>query len=456
MLTLFNTRSNRLEKFEPPFEQIGIYTCGPTVYNIAHIGNLRTFFWSDFIVGIIDYLYGKRVHAIMNITDIDDKILSKLPTQSLEELLNYTQYYTKLFFEDLNQLAITRYNNHHHLVTDNIKNIETMIKSLMEKDYAYRTSDQSIYFDTTKIKQYPFPNYKKENISDSYESSRKIIKSDHLKDKARDFVLWKVKDNEFIDWDIEMGKGRPGWHIECSAISSFHLPNVTLHLGGEDLIFPHHTCEILQSETYDSKKFGQYWSHIGFLNIKGDKMSKSIGNVLYLKDVKENYFLLRFYFFTKHYRSLFDFTLDDMLKHKIHFLSIHHLYSKLKIGIMTYNNSKELVENIFQKIMDHVLLDFNTPGAIKVLIQFVNKYIGKQLSIVQSEEIINQLDKVNSLFKILDQKLLDIPIEIIEQLKQREIHRKEKQYDLADQIRQKLTKEYNIEDYNHGVSIIHI
>ena len=200
MLTLFNTRSNSLDLFNPKFEEIGIYTCGPTVYNLAHIGNLKTFFWSDFIVSVIEYLYPTRVKAIMNITDIDDKILSRLSEQTLDELLKYTKYYTQKFFEDMTSLNITRYHNNYHTVTDNIIQMEQFINKLIENNYAYQVPSGSIYFDSSKIDQYPFPTIKKEHINSDYEG-RKIIREQGIKD-SKDFILWKVKDNEYISWKM--------------------------------------------------------------------------------------------------------------------------------------------------------------------------------------------------------------------------------------------------------------
>ena len=456
MLTLFNTRSNSLDLFNPKFEEIGIYTCGPTVYNLAHIGNLKTFFWSDFIVSVIEYLYPNRVKAIMNITDIDDKILSRLSEQTLDELLKYTKYYTQKFFEDMTSLNITRYHNNYHTVTDNIIQMEQFINKLIENNYAYQVPSGSIYFDSSKIDQYPFPTIKKEHINSDYEG-RKIIREQGIKD-SKDFTLWKVKDNEYISWKMPtLSMGRCGWHLECSCIALTYLSNVTIHVGGEDLKMPHHTCEILQSEAHDnSKQFGKYWSHIGFLNINQEKMSKSIGNVLYLKDINENKFLLRYYFFTKHYRNLFEFALDDMSSHKVHFLTIHNLYSKLKHETIRYsnNNNKCQIDNVFETIMKYVLNDFNTPDAIKELIKFVNKYVGNQVSKEQADEIINQLDKINNIFKLIDKDLVAIPIEILEKLKQREIFRQAKQYMDADNIRKEIPDNYAINDYNHGVSII--
>lgn len=456
MLRIYNTRTNKIDQFEPN-DLIGIYTCGPTVYNRVHIGNIRTFFWSDFIVGFLEYLYPKQVLAIMNITDIDDKILKRLPEQTIKELLNFTKEYTDKFFLDMSKMSIMRYHNHYHKVTDNIENIQEIILKLLDKGFAYRNNiDGSIYFDSSKIKDYPFPLFKKESRDISeFENNRNIIRNSGVKD-PRDFVLWKVKDNEFIDWDANIGKGRPGWHIECSAIALNHLPNVTIHIGGEDLKFPHHTCEILQSESYDEEKmFGKYWMHIGFLNFNGDKMSKSIGNILYLEDIKENPFLIRYYLFTKHYRKFADFNIDDMLTYKINFINLHIFYNKLKLGLIKYVvDEKYHHDDIFNEMKQNILNDFDTPTAIKKLNSFIDFWLNKHISLKQRNEFIDMLDKMNLLFKIIDNDLINIDNEIMEKLKLKEKYRSDKNFEISDNIRNELKKSYIVEDYHNGVSII--
>ena len=264
-LEIYNTRTNKIEKLIFDEDEIGIYTCGPTVYDKVHIGNIKTIFWSDFISSVIEYYYPDKVKSIINITDIDDKIINRLDNKTITDLILYTNKYTDLFLKDLNNLSITRYNNKHYKVTEHINEIINMINDLKEKEYAYEVDDGSIYFDSSKVIEYPFPAFKKDDIHD-YDNERNIIRNENIKDN-KDFILWKCKDEGDIYWHNDnIKKGRPGWHIECSAIASKQLENVTIHIGGEDLKFPHHTCEILQSESFNpTKVFGKHWIHIGFL-----------------------------------------------------------------------------------------------------------------------------------------------------------------------------------------------
>lgn len=465
-LRIFNTRSNSVEPFSLPEDgtMCSIYTCGPTVYAVPHIGNLKTFFWSDFVVGLLDHLYPGQVSAIMNITDVDDKILNKLEEPTLEAMLKMTRYYTDCFKSDLASLAITRYHDNMHTVTDNMESIYELIQSLMDKGFAYQTSDGNIYFDSSKVEEYPFPRFRKETITSDYESDRVILRSSEIRD-PKDFVLWKCRDEAFdqhgskaecIYWNAPFCRGRPGWHTECSAISSRHLDNVWVHMGGEDLCFPHHTCEILQSESHDpSKIFGKYWIHMGFLNLDGDKMSKSIGNILRLEHIPDNRYLLRWYWFTKSYRRTFDFTLEEMRSHTQAFLNFHLLYNKLRLGIVQY---PEVVNDVYSpEIFDHlmtfVLDDLDTPRAILELNKWIQRWLHKGMTPITSETILSEMEKINRLFKILDPELLEIPEEILERVREREVYRRKKEFETSDRIRNELSG-YRLEDDPFGVSVI--
>ncbi len=458
-LEVYNTRTNKIEKLVLQDEIIGIYTCGPTVYDKVHIGNIKTIFWSDFISSIIEYYYPDKVKSIINITDIDDKIINRLENKTIENLLKYTNKYTELFFKDLNNLSIIRYNNNHYKVTEHIEEIKKMINKLKEEDYAYELLDGSIYFDSSKVKEYPFPNHKKENIIE-YENDRNIIRNENIKDN-KDFILWKCKDEGDIYWhDENIKKGRPGWHIECSAISTKQLENVTIHIGGEDLKFPHHTCEILQSESYDpTKVFGKYWIHIGFLNFNGDKMSKSLGNIIRLEDIKINKFLLRYYLFQKYYRKNNDFDLSEIEQYKIQFLNLHKLYSRVNIILKDsiINNyvdiNSELI--IFDKMLKNINNDFDTKLALIELDKYVSKYLYKELTNIDAYVIRYEIDKMNKLFKILDKDIFTIPDFITELINKRKEAKDNKNYLLSDNIRKEIKEEgYILEDSKIGEIII--
>lgn len=482
-LKLFNTRTNKLDTINLDNDYIGIYTCGPTVYDRVHIGNLKTIFWSDFFTSFLEVLYPNKVHSIINITDIDDKIISRLKKQTYQELIDYTSNYTSLFINDLNQLQITRFNDKHHKVTDNLDEIKNMIGKLQKDGFTYYDSQGSIYFDSSKINKYPFPTIKKEDIID-FDNDREIIRDKLIKDN-KDFALWKCKHNEEIFWEYKdihnkpsvdevittsnifscsdqvvsstsISKGRPGWHIECSAIANKHLENVTFHLGGEDLKFPHHTCEIIQSESYDSSKvFGKYWLHIGFLNVNGDKMSKSIGNVLKLDDINVNKYLLRYYLFQKHYRKQNDFTFEEIQSYKIPFLNIHKLYNKLKIGIHEYSendNTKNLY--IFDDLIKTISNDLDTKGASNLLNKYVNIWLKNKVSENDRNIVLEELDKVNNLFKFIDPSIIDIPKQIVDVMNERNQCKIDKNFQIGDRLRDFVIDSGYIYEDNINSSII--
>lgn len=456
-MKLFNTRTNTIEDIIIDDEFIGVYTCGPTVYDRVHIGNLKTMFWSDFFVSFLEFLYPNKVKGIINITDIDDKIISRLDNKTKEELSKYTQSYTKLFLNDLKALIITRYHNNYHTVTDNLESIYEMIEKLKNENYAYELKNGSIYFDSSKVDNYPFPNYKKENYLE-FDNERNIIRDDGVKD-YKDFILWKCKENEQIKWETSsIISGRPGWHIECSAIANKHLQQVTFHIGGEDLKFPHHTCEILQSESYNPNKiFGRYWLHIGFLNFNGDKMSKSIGNILTLDNLNINKYLLRYYLFHKNYRKQNDFSLDEINTYKIPFLNLHKLYNKVYSGLTVYNlnNAEQNELLIFDEIINNISNDLDTKTCLNIVNKYVITWLKKQISFNDSKIIIQELDKINQLFKILDPDILHIPDDIKEIINERIISKNNKNYSYADKLRNDIVnKGFLIEDYKDHYIII--
>ncbi len=369
MLKIYNSKTKTIDVFEHPIENVlNIYTCGPTVYSRPHLGNLKTFLMSDFFVQVFK-AFNYNVNAIMNITDIDDKIINRLEEQTYENLINFTKNFTDLFLEDLKKLGIKNYTNLNIFkVTDHINEITDFISKLLELNFAYVISDGSIYFDSSKVEKYPFPEYQK---TENNLSKRNIIRSTEVR-SPNDFILWKVKDEKLKFQGLNFASGRPGWHIECSAICKKQLNSVDIHMGGEDLKFPHHTCEILQSESISDKIFGKLWIHMGFLDFKGEKMSKSIGNVLKLDDFSENYFLLRMYFLSKSYRANFDFNINEIEVFKMDFVNLHMLYSKL------YNKYYTVLENnnidnitIYQEILEILSNDFNSKDALVKINEYV-------------------------------------------------------------------------------------
>ncbi|MEM7819165.1 MAG: cysteine--tRNA ligase, partial [Candidatus Aenigmatarchaeota archaeon] len=283
VLKLFNTLTRKKEVFKPiKKNEVRMYTCGPTVYDFAHIGNFRTYVWQDILKRWLLFK-GFKVKHVMNLTDIDDKTIKGAREQGIS-LREFTEKYIKAFFEDsktLNLLPADVYPR----ATEHIREIVELIKILIEKGYAYKGEDGSIYYDISKFKDYG--KLSKLKIKELKAGAR--VKSDsYTKEEAYDFALWKAWDPEDgeVFFETEIGKGRPGWHIECSAMSMKYLGETfDIHTGGVDLIFPHHENEIAQSEAATGKKFVNYWLHAEHLIVEGRKMSKSLGNFYTLRDL---------------------------------------------------------------------------------------------------------------------------------------------------------------------------
>ena len=455
-LKFYNSRTKQLDLFvHNPNTLINMYTCGPTVYDRVHLGNLKTFLWSDFVVQYLNAI-GYKTNHIMNITDIDDKIISRLPEQTYESLIQYTSYYTQQFLDDISKLGIKNYTKENiHKVTDNTDSMEQMILDLIEKGVAYETPDGSVYFDSTKIIDNPF--YVQNNI-EGYESERNIIRAEGVKN-PRDFVLWKVKTDRTLVWGKKLTKGIFGWHLECSAIVDCKLNKLHISCGGSDLLTSHHMCSICQSEAYKpTQKYGDYWIHFGFLNFKGDKMSKSIGNVKRLEDVKFNYKLLRMYLLSKSYKNTFDYSEEEIELMKRDFINLHLLFNKLNYKLYKEStNSKHNYSGdaeIYNEILRKVSIDFDANGGLKLLIGYVDKFMKVYMSEEYAYKILDQLNKVNKLFNILDENLLEINEETKDLINQREELRKQKQFNKTDEMREELNKTFICEDDNTGFSLI--
>jgi len=286
-LEIYNTLSKKKEIFKPIHgNKVGLYTCGPTVYNYPHIGNYRAYIFADILKRYLKYS-GYEVKHVMNLTDVDDKTIrdSQKENKSLKE---FTEFYTKSFFNDCEMLNIVSADIYTK-ATDYINEMVKIIDNLLEKGYAYKTEDGSVYFDIHKDKEYGKLSHFK--LSDLKENAEGRLKKDNYeKENAGDFVLWKAwseTDGE-VFWQTQLGKGRPGWHIECSAMSMSNLgESFDLHTGGVDNIFPHHENEIAQSECVTGKPFVKYFMHNEHLLINNDKMSKSFGTFYILKDLIE-------------------------------------------------------------------------------------------------------------------------------------------------------------------------
>lgn len=475
-LRFFNSRTNSIDQFihaHDPTQPINIYTCGPTVYDTPHLGNLKTFLWSDFIIQYLKAI-GYRTNHIINITDIDDKILARIPEQTLDSLKSYTQIYINQFIEALGKLGIMAYDvSSIHKVTDNIEQINIMITQLYNQGFAYVVSDGSIYFDIeayelSKSNSNPFAC---NNMTLGYKPTRQIIKSSEIK-SSRDFVLWKATHGDIsniLTWDPPVGipgvkPGRVGWHIECSAIAEHILGKVHIKMGGSDLKSVHHCSEIYQSEVLKpDQTFGNYWLHFGFLNLSGDKMSKSLGNVLKLDELENKYniSLLRLYLLSKSYKYDFDFNPEEIADGsylKTNWINLHLLYNKLDKKFYIPNETTKVSDydfiSLYDKVIQAIGNNFDTNAGLNLLFEYVDR-VGKiHLTESQANIVYNTLKLCNDLFNIIDLKLLDISKETLELVIIREELRKAKQYLQTDNMRIQIQQMYIFEDNKTGFSLI--
>lgn len=449
MLVIYNTLTKKKEEFKSlnPNE-VKMYVCGPTVYDYFHIGNARSFINADFIRRYFEYK-NYKVTFVMNLTDIDDKIIKK----SIEEKKSAKEIaaqYTQAFFDDIKKLKI-KPATYYPKATENITEIITMIQKLIYKNIAYIINGD-VYFDITKDSDYGKLSGKK---LDELEVGARV-EIDERKKNPLDFALWKKAKEGEPYWESPFGKGRPGWHIECSAMSCKYLGDTfDIHAGGSDLIFPHHENEIAQSESANEKPFVNYWIHFGFLNINEEKMSKSLGNFFTAREILEKYSadVIRLFFAQAHYAAPLNFN-DELLE------ATKKGLEKIQNFIFTINDGiKNAIENNndsgfdfvkykseFENAMDD---DFNTPKAVAVIFDFIkdaNKIIAEQLNLTKSfynklkeflqTTLINVLGIASFEEENKSSELVDDLINLL--IKLRLEAKQNKNYKLADQIRDEL------------------
>ncbi len=440
-LKIYNTLKRKKEVFKPIKKgEVGMYVCGPTIYNYVHIGNLRPYVFADILRRYLKYS-GFNVKEVMNLTDVDDKTIrdSQKSGKSLKE---FTKIYEKAFLEDIKAMNI-EIPEVVPKATEHIKEMVAMVKKLLEKGIAYKAED-GIYFSIKKFKDYgKLSKIKAKELKEG--ASERVSKDEYDKENANDFALWKFYDKNDGDvfWETEIGKGRPGWHIECSAMSSKYLgERFDIHTGGVDLIFPHHENEIAQSEASSGKKpFVKYWLHNEWLLVDGKKMSKSLGNFYDLKAIKEKGYSpmdLRYFYLTKHYRQQINFTWENMEASKNSLQRLKNIVTELKDD--KKKNGEYLKE--FEKAIND---DLNMPEALQVLWKLVRdeKAEGKI-------ETIKEMDRVFGL-KLLEKEKIKIPEEVLKLVKEREQARKNKDWKKSDELRDKIKEiGYHVEDTAEG------
>lgn len=473
MIKLFNTLTRKKESFKAISKnKIGLYTCGPTVYWYSHLGNLRTYLFEDILRRMFEY-NGYKIKQMMNITDVEDKIIKKA-IQENKNIYTITKPYTKLFLNDLKKLNIEKAEKYPK-ATSHIKEMINMIKSLIKKGLAYKGKDGSIYFNISKFKNYGKLSQleKRElKIGAGLPANKTGISSDeYKKEDAQDFVLWKTQTDENLKkikavWKSPWGWGRPGWHIECSAMAMEYLGKTfDIHAGAIDLIFPHHENEIAQSEGITGKKFANFWLHGEHLLIDGQKMSKSLGNIFTLKDIENkniNPLVFRYLVLMSHYRSKLNFTWKSLEGAQN---ALNNLTDNLRQT--TYDKRLTTDDKKIQKYKKEFLNaindDLNTPKAIALIWQIISAKGGSasggkdnNLSNSAKKQLILEFDKVLGLGlnKIKPIKIQKIPIKIKKMVKEREVLRRNKQFIPADLLRKKIEElGYNIEDTAFGQNV---
>ena len=455
MLKLFNTLTRKIELFKPLHDaEVGIYTCGPTVYDYIHIGNCRAFVFADLLHRYLEYK-GYKVKHVINLTDVDDKTIKGSQKEGIP-LRKYTEKYAKAFFEDVATLNIKPAFKYPR-ATEHIKEMVKLVKKLLEKGYAYKAKD-GIYYDISK-----FPEYGKLSKIDvsKLKKGARVNVQEYDKQEAADFALWKFWTPEDGDvfWETEIGKGRPGWHLECSAMSMKYLGETfDIHTGGVDLIFPHHENEIAQSEAATGKKFVNYWLHNEFILVNGKKMSKSLGNFFTLRDLLNKGYswrAIRYALLSVHYREQLNISEESLESARSAIERIYDFLLRLKESNSknTNENVEILVNNLlenFEKEMDN---DLNISAALAVIFNFIKEINKLELTKEEAEEVKNAILKLDNVLGLKLEELIQekLPKEIAELIKKREELRKNKQYQEADKIRDELKKKgILLEDTKEG------
>lgn len=464
-MKIYNTLSKKKEEFVPIEEgKVRMYVCGPTVYNLIHIGNARPMIVFDTVRRYMEHK-GYEVNYVSNFTDVDDKIIKKAIEEGVEAEMISTRYIAecKKDMEAMNVKPATT----HPLATNEIGGMLQMIQTLIDKGYAYKAADGTVYYRTRSFKEYGKLSHK--NLDDLQGGNRSLLVSgEEQKEDALDFVLWKPKKDGEPYWESPWCDGRPGWHIECSVMSKKYLGDeIDIHAGGEDLVFPHHENEIAQSEAANGKTFAKYWMHNAFLNIDNRKMSKSAGNFFTVRDISEKYDLqvLRFFMLSAHYRSPLNFSGDLMEAAKNGYerivTCVSNLNYILKNSAAAQMSEEEaaLVKEAdvyaakFDEAMDD---DFNTADAISAifeLVKFANTHADAACSAAFAESLkkeIIQLADICGLIVEKQEELLDSDIEKL--IEERQAARKGKNFARADEIRDELlNKGIILEDTREGV-----
>ena len=464
-MKIYNTLSKRKEEFVPIEEgKVRMYVCGPTVYNLIHIGNARPMIVFDTVRRYMEHK-GYQVNYVSNFTDVDDKIIKAANEEGVDPSVISERYIDECK-KDMKAMHVKPATTHPK-ATEEIDGMLDMISTLIEKGHAYVAKDGTVYFRTRSFSQYGKLSHK--NLDDLQGGNRSLlVNGEDQKEDSLDFVLWKPKKEGEPYWESPWCQGRPGWHIECSVMSKKYLgEQIDIHAGGEDLVFPHHENEIAQSEAANDKEFSKYWMHNAFLNIDNKKMSKSLGNFFTVRDISEKYDLqvLRFFMLSAHYRSPLNFSADLMEAAKNGLDRIITGVDNIKYSMGVTKKAamddaeRELLNQArayvtkFDEAMDD---DFNTADAISAIFELI-KFANNNANADKSKEFLQALlDEVKLLCDICglevdkQEEILDSDIEAL--IEERQAARKAKNFARADEIRDELTaRGIVLEDTREGV-----
>ena len=450
-MKIFNTLTRRKEEFVPLEPgKVKMYVCGPTVYNFIHIGNARPMIIFDTVRRYFEYK-GYDVNYVSNFTDVDDKIIKKAIEEGVDADTSSQRYIAecKKDMADMNVKPATT----HPQATQEIGGMLEMIQTLIDKGHAYVAADGTVYFRTKSFKGYGKLSHK--NLDEMMSGFRELkVTGEENKEDPSDFVLWKPKKEGEPYWESPWCQGRPGWHIECSVMSKKYLgEQIDIHAGGEDLIFPHHENEIAQSEAANGKTFANYWMHNGFLNIDNKKMSKSLGNFFTVREIGEKYDLqvLRFFMLSAHYRSPINFSAELMEASKNGLERIitcaerlKELLNKVSGDALTEEEqeNKKNVDELVAKYAAAMDDDFNTADAVSAIFELVklaNSTANEESTRAYAELLAGTIEKLSDVLGIITERKAEVlDSEVEELIAARQQARKEKNFALADEIRQKL------------------
>lgn len=441
-MRIYNTLSKSIEDFEPQGDIVSIYTCGPTTYDFMHIGNLRTFLMADLFERVLGES-GLKIKTVQNITDIDDKIIRRAGERGMG-IADLSHEYEEFFLADIKSLNILPKDVVPH-ATSYIQKMEDYIAELIDHGFAYIESDGSVYFDISKFSDYG----KLSRIeANNLKTGTRILSDEYSKDDVQDFALWKAEPKDTVGYASRWGWGRPGWHIECSVMSQENLgETLDIHMGGVDLIFPHHENEIAQSEAKTGKPFVKYWVHGAFILVDGKKMSKSLGNFYRLKDIADKNIdplALRYLYLQTHYRQEMNFTWEALE-------AASNALIRLRKHMLGWDGSGEIIEGYTDKFKLAVEDDLNFPKALAAVWEMLKS---DHLDLDKAKTL-SEFDKILGLGLVLSEEVeAVIPEKIKELIEKREEFRKSGNYTKADEIRTEIESQgFLIEDSPTGIKI---